>query len=469
MSEIAVQPPNPKTLFGHPIGLYLLFLTEMWERFSYYGMRGLLTLFLSKTVIEGGMGFDKANATLIYGYFTGFVYLTPIIGGWIADNFIGQRRAILIGGITMMIAQFSLGSGLGNVSVYAGLLLLIIGNGFFKPNISTIVGALYPQADPRRDSAFTIFYMGINLGAFLAPLVCGFLAEDMFAVKEGDTIISYGFKYGFLAAGVGMMFGQIMFSSLSQRFLGDVGKAPSVKKKDKDNPEAEIPLTKEETDRLKVIFIVVTFVTFFWAGYEQAGSSLTLYTDEFIDRHIGSFLVPTSWFQSVNPLFILLVGPLFSALWLGLAKSGKDLSIPVKMSLGMFLLGIGFFLMIGAVYERAMIAGMGPQDAIDASIKANIWWLIGAYFFHTIGELCLSPIGLSMITKLSPIKLVSLLYGVWFLSPFVAQIAGGYIAAYVEELGAFNIFALIAGFVILAGIVLWSMSGMLVRWMHGRG
>lgn len=468
----AAQPPSPKTLFGHPVGLYLLFLTEMWERFSYYGMRGLLTLFMTKAVMAGGMGYDKGTGSLIYGWFTGLVYLTPIIGGWLADKYIGQRRAILIGGLTMMLGQFSLGFG-GNAetTVYLGLLMLIIGNGFFKPNISTLVGALYPQGDHRRDSAYTIFYMGINLGAFLAPLVCGYFAEDMFAVKNAaGEIMSYGFRYGFIAAGVGMGLGQLMFNMLSQSYLGDIGKAPSSKLEQKNADEQEAPLTKEETDRLRVIFIVVAFVTFFWAGFEQAGSSLTLYTDEFINRTVGSFTIPTSWFQSVNPLFILLCGPIFSALWLSLAKSGKDLSIPIKMGLGMILLGIGFFMMIGAVYERAHIANLPPTDpTIPAIIKANIWWLIGTYFFHTIGELCLSPIGLSMITKLSPVKLTSLLYGVWFLSPFVAQIAGGYIAKYVEELGAYTIFMSIAAFVIVFGFILWSISGILVRWMHGRG
>jgi POT family proton-dependent oligopeptide transporter len=449
---------------GHPPGLYLLFATEFWERFSYYGMRGLLTLFLTKAAMEGGLGFSKENAVLLYGYFTGFVYFTPIIGGWLADNYLGQRRAILIGGLLMAAGQFSLASGMGVNFVYLGLLLIIIGNGFFKPNISTIVGKLYEQGDPRRDSAFTIFYMGINLGAFLAPLVCGYFAEDLFAEKDASgKITRFAFEYGFLAAGIGMVLGQIVFNGLAQKYLGDVGKfVKGTTKTAEETAEANKPLTKEEKDRMSVIFVIVVLVTFFWAGFEQAGSSLTIYTDEYINREVFGWIIPTSWFQSVNPLFIVALAPLTANLWLSLASKGKDLSIPVKMGIGMILLGIGFFFMVGAVMER------GGENA-DATIKAHIMWLVATYFFHTIGELMLSPIGLSMITKLAPLKLASMLMGVWFLSPFVAQIAGGYIAAYVESMGALTVFGLIAGFVIVAGLFLILISRKLITMMHGRG
>ncbi len=450
----------------HPRGLILLFFTEMWERFSYYGMRGLLTLYLSKSLMEGGLGFTKADSSLIYGWFTGLVYLTPIIGGYIADNYLGQRKAILIGGITMMLGQYSLASSvaLGPMFTWIGLGMLIVGNGFFKPNISTIVGELYPQGDPRRDSAFTIFYMGINLGAFFAPLICGYLAEDHFATKsivDGvEKISHYAFEYGFLAAGIGMMVGQIAFNTLAPRYLGDIGKAPKVVRS--EAKEIKEPLTKQERDRMAVIFVITIFVVFFWAGFEQAGSSLTLYTDSYIDRTVFGWTIPTSWFQAVNPLFIILFAPIMASLWLKLSNAKKDLSIPVKMALGMVLLGVGFFFMLGAVMERG-------GDIADENVKAGIMWLIMTYMFHTIGELCLSPIGLSMITKLAPVKLASMLMGVWFLSPFVAQIAGGYIASYVETLGAFKIFSIIAVFVIAAGIVLYFISKKLVTMMHGRG
>lgn len=458
------KPTIPKK--GHPPGLYLLFLTEMWERFSYYGMRALLTLYLTKTALEGGLGIEEQNATLIYGYFTGFVYLTPIIGGWLADTYLGQRRAILIGGVLMMFGQFSLAATpqLGVWSTWFGLLLIIIGNGFFKPNISTIVGDLYEQGDPRRDSAFTIFYMGINLGALIAPLLCGYFAEDLFAEKGADgTILKYAFQYGFLAAGIGMLLGQIMFNLLAQKYLGDLGKYPSASLKEKDAKGGDIPekvMTKEEKDRIAVILTLTIFTIFFWAGFEQAGSSLTLYTDKFIDREIAMFnwTIPTSWFQSVNPLFIVLLGIPIASFWSFLSSKNKDLSIPVKMALGMVLLGIGFFFMVGASKEYAATGQ-----------KAALMWLIATYFFHTVGELCLSPIGLSMVTRLAPLRYASMLMGVWFLAPFVAQIAGGYIASYVEELGAFTIFLSIAGFSILAGVILFSISRKLVEMMHGRG
>jgi POT family proton-dependent oligopeptide transporter len=458
---------NTTVTSKHPPGLYLLFFTEMWERFSYYGMRGILTLYLSKTAIEGGLGFAKADAAVIYGWFTGLVYLTPIIGGYIADKYLGQRKAILIGGITMMLGQFSLASTpqIGTWATWLGLGMLIIGNGFFKPNISTIVGNLYAQGDPRRDSAFTIFYMGINLGAFLAPLVCGYFAEDLFAVKEmvdGKLVVKrYAFEYGFLAAGIGMLLGQVVFNGLAQKYLGDIGK--SVKQLTKEEQLAhDKPLTKEEKDRMAVILTITIFTVFFWAGFEQAGSSLTLYTDSYINRNVGGWLIPTSWFQSVNPLFIVLLGPLFAGLWLKLAKSGKDLSIPVKMSLGMILLGVGFFFMVGAVMERG-------GNIADTNVKAGLYWLVLTYLFHTVGELCLSPIGLSMVTRLAPIKLASMLMGVWFLAPFLAQIVGGYIASYVEKLGALEIFATIGAFAILAGMVLFAISRKLITMMHGRG
>jgi POT family proton-dependent oligopeptide transporter len=459
---LATTPVQEK----HPRALYLLFFTELWERFRYYGMRGLLTLYLSKAVLAGGLGFSPSSATKIYGWFTGFVYFTPIIGGWIADRYIGQRRAILIGGLTMAAGQFSLFSTpwLGTPMTYIGLLLIILGNGFFKPNISTLVGKLYGVGDPRRDSAFTIFYMGINTGAFLAPLVCGFLAEDYFAVKGvvngQETVLRYAFEYGFLAAGIGMVIGQIVFNLLAPKMLGPIGLKPEESKRDASGKKVKDKLTKEEIDRVSVIIIITTFVVFFWAGFEQAGSSLTLYTDQYIDREVFGWLIPTSWFQSVNPLFIVLLGGFTANLWLTLAKQGKDLSLPVKMGMGMILLGIGFFFMVGAVMERG-------GDIADTTIKASIFWLLATYFFHTIGELCLSPIGLSMVTRLAPISLTSMLMGVWFLAPFIAQIAGGYIAAYVEELGAFTIFLSIGLFVIFAGLVLLLLTRKLLHMTHG--
>jgi len=450
-----------ETQKGHPKALYLLFFTEMWERFSYYGMRGILILYLTKTWLEGGLAIDVKDASLIYGFFTGFVYFTPLIGGWLADKFIGQRKAITIGGITMMIGQFTLFAVNTHVGLYIGLFLLIIGNGFFKPNISTLVGRLYSANDPRRDAAFSIFYMGINLGAFLAPLVIGLFAEDIFATKDATgQIVTYGYKYGFLIAGIGMLLGQVLFNGLAQKHLGDLGVKPASQDSGTAEEKAEHTreLTKEEKQRMSVIFILTAFVVFFWAGFEQAGSSLSLYTDKFIDRTVGGFEIPTSWFQSVNPLFIVAFAPLFAMFWT--SNLGKKFSTPVKMGLGMILLGIGFFFMLGAVAERG-----GENE--DVTVKASLMWLILTYLIHTIGELALSPVGLSVVTKLAPVKFASLMMGVWLLSSFLANIIGGFVAAYVEALGAFTIFATIAGFVIFLGLVMIALKGPILRMMHG--
>ena len=442
-------PPAAQVKKGHPKGLYLLFMTEMWERFSYYGMRALLILYLTNATTNhlGGMGWADGDAGKLYGWFTGLVYLTPIIGGWLADNYIGQRKAITIGGILMMLGQFSLFSEVSEMTFYLGLGLLIIGNGFFKANISTIVGKLYEEGDARRDSAFTIFYMGINTGAFLAPLVCGYLGA------------TYGYRYGFLAAGIGMMLGQIMFNGLAQRFLGNIGKFVGKTPEQKAAPKEK--LNKEQTDRIAVILTLTVFVIFFWAGFEQAGSSLSLYTERYIDRVVFGWEIPTSWFQSVNPLFIVALAPIISSLWINLAAKGKHPNVTVKMAMGMMLLGLGFFLMVGAVMERGGVE--------DTAVKANIMWLVGAYFLHTLGELCLSPVGLSMVTKLAPVAYASMLMGVWMLSSFVANILGGYIVEYVEKLGALTIFGGIGAFVIVLGFVLLAVSKKLTYMMHGRG
>ena len=450
---------------GHPKGLYLLFATEMWERFSYYGMRGLLMLYMTKSVIEGGLGFNDDNAGLIYGIYTGLVYLTPIFGGWLADQFLGQRKSITIGGITMAVGQVCLfASGADNISLfYFGLLLLIIGNGFFKPNISTIVGQLYAPDDKRKDAAFTIFYMGINLGAFLAPLVCGFLAEDYFAVKDATgKVTQYGFGYGFLAAGIGMILGQLLFNSLASKLLGNLGIVPGGKQTKENAAEEKQELTKEEKNRLTVIVIMMLFNIFFWAGFEQAGSSISLYTDRYINREIGflDWTIPTSWFQSVNPFFIVLLGPVFTLLWTFLGNKDREPNSIIKMGMGMILLGVGFFLMIGAALERG-------GDNTDTAVKANLMWLVGTYLIHTTGELCLSPVGLSLVTKLAPLRLGSLMMGVWFLSSFVANFLSGYLVQFFGKFGAMSIFGIIAGIVIFLGLVVVMLNKKLLTLMHG--
>lgn len=431
---------------GHPKGLYLLFATEMWERFSYYGMRALLVLYLTKSLIDGGLGFTDDNASLLYGFFTGFVYFTPLIGGWLADNYLGQRKAIVIGAILMMLGQFSLATESSLPFLYTGLVLLIIGNGFFKPNISVIVGHLYEPGDPRKDSAFTIFYMGINVGAFFAPLLTGYMA------------LTYGYRYGFMVAGIGMLIGLLVFTILGNRYLGEVGKAPSCKAKD-DSLE-NVPLTKEEKDRTLAIVVFVLFSIFFFAGFEQAGSSMTLYTEKYIDREVGSFVVPTEWFQSVNPLLIVILAPLLTVLWRWLGQRGKEPSIPVKMSMGMVLLGLGFLVLYGAVCARG-------GDSADESVKASILFILFTYLFHTLGELCLSPIGLSMVSKLAPVKLASLMMGVWLLSSFFANILGGWVSSHISDVGAGTIFLSICVFSVALGVILFSLNRWLIRKSHG--
>jgi amino acid/peptide transporter len=441
----------------------------MWERFSYYGMRAILILYLTKKLMEGGLGMDEKYAMLLYGYFTGFVYFTPLIGGWLADRYLGKRLAVMIGGVTMMLGQFTLFGLNSTTGLYIGLLLLIIGNGFFKPNISTLVGGLYKDGDSRRDAAFTIFYMGINLGAMIAPLVIGVVTDNMFATTNEDGSISYGYRYGFLVSGIGMLLGQVIFNLLGPKYLGDLGTRPIGAVSDSlvteslksVNPETrEVLDEKQEKQRISVIFILLLFAVFFWAGFEQAGSSLSLYTDKYIDRSIGSFEIPTSWFQSVNPLFIVTLAPLFTLFWA--SPIGRRLTTPVKMGVGMIILGAGFLFMIGAVAERS-----ANGDVNDVNNKAALMWLIMTYLLHTIGELCISPVGLSVVTKLSPPKLASVLMAVWMLSSFFANIVGGYIASYVETMGAGEVFKYIAGFVSVCGVLLILLNRVILKLMHG--
>lgn len=430
----------------HPKGLYLLFATEMWERFSYYGMRALLVLYLTTSLLNGGLGFTESDASLLYGIFTGMVYFTPMIGGWLADNYIGQRRSITIGAIIMMLGQLCLFYESSLFFLYLGLTFLVIGNGFFKPNISVLVGNLYEQNDIRRDSAYTIFYMGINVGALIAPLLTGWIA----------TV--YGYRYGFLVAGIGMFLGLLVYQFLGKRFLGDLCMLPQ--KAQLKEEGGEKPLTEAEKDRIKVIFVFALFSVFFFAGFEQAGSSMTLYTDKYIDRTVAGFEIPTAWFQSVNPLFIVLIAPLLTSVWNMLAARKQEPDIPIKMAMGMILLGVGFLFLMGAVWQRG-------GDVADEGVKANIMFMILAYLFHTLGELCLSPIGLSMVSKLSPVRLASIMMGVWLLSSFFANSIGGYLASFFSKLGAGSIFTFIAIFSIIMGLVLLCLRKWLLKKSHG--
>ena len=455
---------------SHPKGLYVLFVTEMWERFSYYGMRALFVLFMTKALL-----FDKALGSEIYGSYTGLVYLTPLLGGYMADRYWGNRKSIIIGGILMAIGQlfmFFAGTYYQEVNIaaplmFTGLGFLIIGNGFFKPNISTMVGQLYPAGDKRVDSAFTIFYMGINLGAFIAPLLCGYL---------GDTGNAADFRWGFMAACVGMIVSLILFITLKNKYLvtptgEQIGEKPNSSREVKSETEVATPvnytamviwaavfggllylfrfqaemdwigsfifaltiaapgyiitdptLSKVERQRIWVIYIAAFFVIFFWAAFEQAGASLTYFAEEQTNREIFGTVVPTSYFQSINAVAIVIFAPLFVWLWGWMGKKNMEPASPFKQAMGLFLLAMGY-----------LVIAFGVKG-IDPSTKLSMVWLVSLYTIHSFGELCLSPIGLSMVNKLAPVKLASLLMGVWFLSTAAAnKFAGTLSALYPEE------------------------------------
>ncbi len=432
---------------GHPKGLYFLFFTEMWERFSYYGMRAIFILFMTKVLLMQ----DK-DASEIYGSYTGLVYLTPLLGGYLCDKFLGNRRSIIVGGFLMAIGQFfmflsaSVGADGGVSMMWIGLTALIVGNGFFKPNISTMVGQLYPAGDRRIDSAFTIFYMGINLGAFFSPLVCG----------------SMDFKWGFLAACIGMVVSLICFIIYQKKYLiSEEGKEIGlpVKKLDMKNmliiagsigiiffmlnfkqlfkTDTDIisyfiygamiampiiilsdkSLTPLERSRIIVVFILAFFVIFFWGAFEQAGASLTLFADRQTDRHVLGGEMDAAYFQSINPLAVIILAPIFSILWGMLHKRKLEPSSPKKMAIGLALVALGYVVIAIAV------KGLGLAD------KVSMWWLVALYIIHTMGELCLSPIGLSMVSKLAPLRLSSLMMGTWFLANAAANKFAGTLSA----------------------------------------
>jgi len=434
----------------HPRGLYLLFGVEMWERFSYYGMRAFLVLFLTSTA--GGFGWSKADASHLYAWYTGLVYLTPLVGGYLADRVLGTHRALVIGAVTIAAGHFALAFPT-RTSFFLGLALIVIGTGFFKSNISTMVGQLYREGDRRRDSAFTIFYMGINTGAFFGPIICGSLAQSP----------RFGWHYGFGAAGVGMVAGLATYLLFRSRLLPGIGERPAPRPREAA-PRA--PLTKADLQGIAVIAILAFFNIFFWMAFEQAGSSMTFFAEERTRREfLGiSFLAP--YFQSINPVAIVLLAPVFAMLWTRLAKRGRNPSTPVKFALGLFLVAAGFVVMV-------MAARLS-----DGAERVSAWWLVAAYVLHTCGELCLSPVGLSMVTKLAPLPFASLMMGIWFLSSFVSGLVGGLLAGTVEKVEKGEVFHLLGGqadffliFVVstaVAGLVLLALSPKIKRLIAGR-
>lgn len=422
-----------------PTGLYVLFATEMWERFSYYAMRGILVLYLIKV-----MQFSESHASKLYGLMTSLIYLSPLIGGYIADKFWGQRRAIIVGGILIALGQFAIAANPTLFFLYTGLMLLILGNGLFKPNISTIVGELYEQNDPRRDAGFTIFYMGINLGAFICNFIAGTLAEKV------------GFGWGFAAAGFGMIIGLGVFIWGKNKHLQGQGKKPQKLTKEEKLQHPKEPLTTAEKQRIAVIFIMAFFSIFFWSAFEQAGASLTIFAEKFTDRFIFGWQMPTSWFQSVNPMFIILFAPLFSKMWLGLAKKGMEPSTPAKFVWAFMALAMGFLILVAASY---VIQTTGA--------KVGIFWLTFAYMFHTMGELCLSPVGLSLVTKLAPIRFASLLMGTWFLANAAANFTAGFYSGYFGHISNVRFFTTLVIAPLVGGLLLLSIKKYVIKWMNG--
>ncbi|SHF80234.1 proton-dependent oligopeptide transporter, POT family [Bacteroides luti] len=505
---------------GHPKGLYLIFATGTAERFSYYGMRAIFILFLTKALLM-----DKVLASSIYGSYTGLVYLTPLIGGYVADKYWGIRRSVFWGAVMMGLGQFLLflsASFLNSVEMshwlmYGGLGFLIFGNGFFKPTITTLVGQLYEPNDSRLDAAYTIFYMGINVGAFIAPLVCGYF---------GDTGTPEDFKWGFLAAAIGVLFTIIVFETQKNKYLvspsgEQIGIIPDAQnhKKDEDKQEqltiskedaikkalffagvtvilfaifkwvfdAEyisagifaacigIPayilfdssLTRIERERIIVIYIIAFFVIFFWAAYEQAGASLTLFADEQTNRSIFGWEMPASYFQAFNPLFVVALAFVMPFIWGFLSKRKMEPSSPAKQAIGLFLLSLGY-----------LFIAIGVKD-LQPGVKVSMLWLTGLYFIHTMGEMALSPIGLSMVNRLTPVRFASLMMGVWYLSNAAANKLAGILSGLYPEAGkskvilgfeVVSLYDFFMVFVVMSGIsavILFLLCKWLQKLMHG--
>ena len=469
-------PYDTSGLAGHPRGLSTLFLTEMWERLSYYGMRALLILFMTAPAAAGGLGFPTEKAAAIYGLYTAAVYFTSIPGGWIADRLLGLRRAVLAGGILIALGHYSM--FLNRLPFfYGGLVLIVLGTGLLKGNISAIVGQLYAADDKRRDAGFSIFYMGINTGALVGPIICGTLGEKV------------GWHYGFGAAGIGMTFGVIQYV-LGQHRFGEAGlmraKPESPAKLWGIVAAALLALVAAfyflwdyrdwilllgtvvlfsyfwrqaapgiERKRVAAIIVLFVFATLFWGGFEQAGSSLNLFARDLTDRVVGGWEFPASWYQSVNSFFLVALAPVLTMLWAWLGS--REPSSPAKFSYGLLFVGLGFLVIAGAALLSAQSGGarVGP------------FWLVGVYLCHTIGELCLSPVGLSTVTKLAPQRLVGSMMGVWFLSISLGNFIGGRVAGLFETFPLPQLFGVVFLTSAVAALVLALLSKPIRRLMSG--
>jgi POT family proton-dependent oligopeptide transporter len=467
--ENAVPLTNFERRFKHPPGLVILFFTEMWERFSYYGMRGLLKLYMAnylfvsaREALQGCRSQEPACeliagdpnqvllwrflrellpsnpqeiASLLYGTYTALVYATPFFGGLLADRWLGQRRAVILGGTLMAIGHFVMAA---ENYFFLALFLLILGNGAFKPNVSTQVGGLYAPGDPRRDGAYTIFYMGINLGAFICNLVCGTLAA------------LYGWHYGFGAAGVGMLLGLFVY------VLGQKHLPPDPRTRAEVDQSAQAPLTPAERKQTWALVALCALNIVFWAVYEQQGNTMQTWADERTSwPSVFGFQIPSTWFQSANPLAIILLAPLLDLYWRWQATREREPTSVTKMAIGCVLLGLSFVIMIGA----AQTVGAG---------KGSPLWPLACVLLLTLGELYLSPVGLSLVSKVSPVRIVSMMMGIWFLSSFLGNFLSGLIGVLYTRWPAEAFFALLTAMGLAAGMAIWAFNRPLAAAMRGR-
>ncbi len=431
------------TIWGHPKGLFVLFFTELWERFSFYGMRAILVLYLTQqtTVDNPGLGWTSKEALALYGWYGMMVYFMGIFGGVAADKWLGQKKSVFIGGIFVILGQFSIAIE-GLAYFYTGLVLLVIGVGLLKPNISTMVGGLYKKGDSRRDAGFTIFYIGINIGALVAPIIVGTVAEKI------------GWHLGFSIAGFGMIIGQLVYIGFRKHLAG-VGEL--LKHSKTDAHLANQPLTKIEKDRIIVLLISFLIVIVFWAAYEQAGGLMNLYARDNVNRFIFGWEIPTSYFQSLHALYVVLIGGPMAWLWLKWSKMGKESSAIFKMAVGMIVMSISFLVLMGAVYE-ASVSALG---------KSSMHWLLFAYFLHVVAELSISPISLSFITKLAPAKYASLMMGAYFAIVGLGNKAAGMIGGVAQDAGEMTVFGIIAAACLIVGLLLFVLVKKLKAISHG--
>ncbi len=448
--------PHEKEFRGHPVGLYVLFFVEMWERFSYYGMRAILTLFLAAPIIMGdpqsGYGWSNAETIGFYGTYTMFVYLTSIPGGWIADKFIGQKKAVMLGGLLLCAGHGILAVN-AEWAFFTGLILIVAGVGFLKPNISTMVGGLYKQGDERRDKGFYLFYIGINLGAFFGALAVGAVA------------IKWGWHAGFGIAGIGMAIGQVVYL-YGLKYLKGIGDFLGASEDPELKAAMKKPLSKIEKDRMLVLFLSFIIIIVFWGAFEQAGGLMNLYAEQKTDRMLSFELpfigseIPAAWFQSVNAFFIIVFGTLIAGFWYKWKMKGKEGSSLFKMAIGVIIMGLGFLFMTKATTEVVGVEG-------DYTEKAAMIWLVLAYLFHTIGELCASPVALSFITKLAPVKYASFMMGAYFAATGIGNKVAGMVGEYSQSAGEFEIFTGIAVFCTVFGILIILILKPLKRLTHG--